>query len=120
MTRDTNDITVTAHHYNLYSDIRFTYPHWDKTRLIKAENKAEAERKVDLLYALDERYDNFVVVTEDYPDLISTTVAVDGKAPIAAYVYLFHKKSQEEIAEMLSVSTDTVEQYLSDVISGRR
>ncbi len=51
---------------------------------------------------------------------IPIEVASSGKAPIMAYLAVVHEKSDEEIAEVMSVSKSTVQQYLSHIKAGRR
>lgn len=88
--------------------------------MISVNSKSEAERQATIIRTLRDRYDSLVVFSKKYQFVIPTPIAVDGKAPVAAYMYTFHEKSKEVVAEELSVNPETVDQYLSDVISDRR
>jgi hypothetical protein len=51
---------------------------------------------------------------------VPARVAASGKAPLAAYLKVVHRKGESWIAKQLDVSEATVRQYLSDLRRGVR
>jgi hypothetical protein len=51
---------------------------------------------------------------------VPAKVACAGKAPIAGWLKVVHKQSEQWIANRMDVSESTVRQYLSDLREGRR
>lgn len=62
--------------------------------------------------------DGFTLV--DDSSVVPVDVAAQGKAALAAYLFAVHEDGREEIAERLSVTVSTVNQYLSDFVHDRR
>ena len=88
--------------------------------MIGVSSQSEAERHAALIEALWDRYEEPALFSKRYTGLIPIRMATEGKALIAAYLYALHENSKTEVAELLSITPETVDQYLSDVISGRR
>lgn len=54
------------------------------------------------------------------PEVIPVSVAKHGKPYIAAYLYAVHQFTTDEIGDELELTRQTVDQYYTDVIAGRR
>jgi DNA-binding NarL/FixJ family response regulator len=51
---------------------------------------------------------------------IPVNILNEGKSVVAAYLYIIHGWSKDEVAEMLELSPETVQQYLTNVRTGNR
>ena len=51
---------------------------------------------------------------------VPVNVLNEGKPVVVAYLYTIHDWDKEEIAEMLKLSSETVQQYLTNVRTGNR
>lgn len=51
---------------------------------------------------------------------VPINIVNEGKSVVAAYLFIIHGWSKAEVAEMLDVSSQTVQQYLTNVMTGNR
>lgn len=86
---------------------------------IASFSREEAEHRGTIFCELCTRFGEDVEVTSN-SSVIPVEVASGGKASIASYLYSVHQLPVKEVADILSVSERTVEQYLSDYRYGRR
>lgn len=80
-------------------------------------DKKEAQIRADLFRSLYEKCGPCDIIESGS---VPINVACSGKPAIAAYLYAVQLWPIETIAYQLSVSSSTVEQYLSDIRRGRR
>lgn len=80
-------------------------------------NKYEARRKGEVYETLADEYD---LSEECSKGTLPVNVVTDGKESIAAYMYAVHEMSKPDVADVLDIRTETVEQYLANVRSGFR
>lgn len=52
--------------------------------------------------------------------VVPITVAAEGKPMLACYLYAFNGWKDSRIAQLLDIQPRTVEQYLTDILNGRR
>lgn len=80
-------------------------------------DKKEAQIRADLFRSLYERCGPCEIIESNS---VPINVACSGKPAIAAYLYAVQLWPVDAIAYQLSVSSSTVQQYLSDIRRGRR
>ena len=51
---------------------------------------------------------------------VPVSVSTHGKPYVAAYLFSIHDQSIEEIAQEMNLTSGTISQYVSDIVSGRR
>ena len=75
-------------------------------------------RQRRLLASLGDRLGSFSIVSDK--DAVPGYVVGEGTPAVAAYLYAVQEQSIDDIAEMLGVSSNTVNHYLSAVCNDRR
>lgn len=78
-------------------------------------DKFEAKKRGEVYKAVAERFD---LAEECKRGTLPVDVVMCGKAAIAAYMYAVHRLAISEVAEIMDVRRDTVEQYLTTARTG--